>query len=151
MLINCDKKCFIFYWFFRPKKYKSCAKEWGRYGNILNLIVLNRVYVFELRKWTSIFKIKMISAHLDPTLINFGQKVNIRLFNQKFSFLILYYSHKCVGNLWCINTFSKPYRHHNNETPSVVYIRLMLRVVEYLPFAVGRSPSRNCQPDPTIK
>ena len=59
-------------------------------------------------------------------------------------------SHKYFGNLLDISKFFTFNIRYYNKTSSVVYIRLILKVVEPLPFAVGRSPSRNCPAGPTL-
>ena len=59
-------------------------------------------------------------------------------------------SHKYFGNLLDISKFFTFNIRYYNKTSSVVYIRLILKVVGTLPFAVGRSLCRNCPPDPTL-
>ena len=57
----------------------------GKIWQYFIFICFYSVYIFVLRKWTYIY-IFNISAHLDPALVSFGEKVNIRLLNQKIIF-----------------------------------------------------------------
>ena len=104
-----------------------------------------------MRKWTLIFFEKKYFCSLGPSVSQFWWKSEHSTFEPKnHIFLILYHFYIFFANLWGISTFLKANSHYFNKTSSVVYIRLMLKVVEHLRFALGCSPSRNCQPNPTI-